>query len=227
MGCGKVLRWLRTGCRIGYMASDKTPLVLLHGILMSGNCWQDVVPLLSDRHQVHTPTTAGHHGGPALLRSPATVGDLVDELERYLDERRLERPHLAGSRSAGGWPSSCPAWPRSNRMCVGPGGFWSAEMAHRPKCRSRSDQYAAIGRLARPVRPAVAVAMKSATVRRLGFRDAACHADRITAAQSIETVDDIIGCTLNVDDVSTLDEQSRRWIPCHVQSPSRGRVTMR
>jgi pimeloyl-ACP methyl ester carboxylesterase len=36
------------------MASDKPPLVLLHGITMSGNAWQDVVPLLSDHHEVFT-----------------------------------------------------------------------------------------------------------------------------------------------------------------------------
>ena len=42
------------------MASDNSALVLLHGILMSGNAWQDVVPLLSNHHQVYTPTAAGH-----------------------------------------------------------------------------------------------------------------------------------------------------------------------
>ena len=45
------------------MASDKPPLVLLHGTAMSGNAWQDVVPLLSDHHEVFTPTALGHRGG--------------------------------------------------------------------------------------------------------------------------------------------------------------------
>jgi pimeloyl-ACP methyl ester carboxylesterase len=201
------------------MASDKTPLVLLHGILMSGNCWQDVVPLLSDRHQVHTPTTAGHHGGPALLRSPATVGDLVDELERYLDERRLERPHLAGL-SLGGWMAiELARRGRAATVCaLAPAGFWSHGDGAQAKVKKQVHQFVAIGRLARPVRPAVAVAMKSATVRRLGFRNAACHADRITAAQSVETVDDIIGCTLNVDDIVDSGEQIAPLdpLPCPV-----------
>jgi pimeloyl-ACP methyl ester carboxylesterase len=34
------------------MASDKRPLVLLHPFLLSGNAWQDVVPLLSTRRSI-------------------------------------------------------------------------------------------------------------------------------------------------------------------------------
>lgn len=36
------------------MASDKPPLVLLHPFLLSGNVWQDVVPLRTSYHQVYT-----------------------------------------------------------------------------------------------------------------------------------------------------------------------------
>ena len=76
----------------------------------------------------------------------------------------------------------------------------------------------AIGRFARPVRPVVALAMKSATVRRLGLRDAACHADRATAAQSLELLDDIIGSTVKVDDLVGSDEQIAPLtpLPCPV-----------
>ncbi len=190
------------GVRLAAMAPDKSPLVLMHGILMSGNAWQDVVPLLSDRHQVYTPTTAGHHGGPALQRSPATVGDLVDALERYLDERGLERPHLAGL-SLGGWMAiELARRGRAETVCaLAPAGFWSPGDDAQTQTKKQIHKFVAIGRLARPVRPVVALAMKSATVRRLGSRNAACHAERITAAQGVEAVEDIIGCTVNVDDL--------------------------
>lgn len=49
------------------MASDNSALVLLHGILMSGNAWRDVVPLLSNHHQVYTPTAAGHRAAGAAM----------------------------------------------------------------------------------------------------------------------------------------------------------------
>ncbi len=48
------------------MTSEKSALVLLHGLNSSGNTWQDVVPLLSGHHEVHTPTAIGHRGGPAV-----------------------------------------------------------------------------------------------------------------------------------------------------------------
>jgi pimeloyl-ACP methyl ester carboxylesterase len=73
--------------------------------------------------------------------------------------------------------------------------------------RNQARKFVALGRFARPVRPVVVLAMKSATVRRLGLRDAACHADRLTAAQSLELLDDIICCAVNVDDLVGSDEQ--------------------
>jgi pimeloyl-ACP methyl ester carboxylesterase len=75
-----------------------------------------------------------------------------------------------------------------------------------------------MGRLARPARPVVALAMKSPTVRRLGFREAACHADRISGAQAVGLVDDIIGSTVNVDDLIGSSEQLAPLdpLPCPV-----------
>ena len=67
-----------------------------------------------------------------------------------------------------------------------------------------------MGRFVRSMRPVAALAMKSATVRRLGLRTGACHADRLTAAQSLELLDDINGCTVNVDTFLGPVSRSRR-----------------
>jgi hypothetical protein len=69
------------------MASDNSALVLLHGILTSGNAWQDVVPLLSNHHQVFAVTAAGHRGGPPAPRRPATVRDLVGQMNTWSTDR--------------------------------------------------------------------------------------------------------------------------------------------
>ena len=91
------------------MSFDKPPVVLLHGIAMSGNAWQDVVPLLSNYHEVFTPTALGHRGGPPVQRRPATITDVVDVVERYLDERGLDAdPILPATPWADLWPSSWP-----------------------------------------------------------------------------------------------------------------------
>ena len=200
-------------------SSDNSALVLLHGILMSGNAWQDVVPLLSSHHQVYTPTAAGHRGGPPVQRRPATVSDLVDAAERYLDERGLERPHLAGL-SLGGWMAiELARRGRAATVCaLAPAGFWSAGDSAQSQVNNQVRKFVAMGGFARPVRPVAALAMKSATVRRLGLRIGACHADRITAAQGLELLDDIIGCTVNVDDLIGSGEQIAPLdpLPCPV-----------
>ena len=68
--------------------------MLLHPFTSSGRVWDDLVPLLSDYHQVHTPTAIGHRGGSEPQRRPATIADLYDDAERWLDEHGLDRPHL-------------------------------------------------------------------------------------------------------------------------------------
>jgi pimeloyl-ACP methyl ester carboxylesterase len=90
------------------MASGKPPLVLLHGIAMSGKAWEDVVPLLSTHHQVYVPTAPGHNGGPPVQRRPAAMTDVVDATERYLDQQGLERPILPATPWADLWRSSWP-----------------------------------------------------------------------------------------------------------------------
>lgn len=184
------------------MTSGKSPLVLIHGILMSGNAWNEVVPLLSDHHDVYTPSTAGHRGGPPLQRAPATVSDLVDAMERYLDEHGLTRPHVAGL-SLGGWMAiELARRGRAASVCaLAPGGFWSRGDQAQTQAKRKVHQLLAMGRLAGRTRPLTALALKSAPIRRIGFRDAACHADRITATQCLGAIDDITGCTVNVDDI--------------------------
>lgn len=205
--------------RLGHMASDNSSLVLLHGILMSGNAWQRVVPLLSDQHQLYAFTTAGHRGGSPAPRRPHKVSDLVDDAERYLDERGLDRPHLAGL-SLGGWMAiELARRGRASTVCaLAPAGFWSFGDSAQGRVHKQIRKLVAMKRLAGPVRPAVALTMKSPTLRRLAWRDAACHADRLTPAQGIEVLDDAVGCTVNETDLLGSDEQIAPLnpLPCPV-----------
>lgn len=199
--------------------SGKPAVVLMHGILMSGNAWQEVAALLADRHQVYQPTALGHRGGPRAHRRPVTVGDLVDATERYLDEHGLERPHLVGL-SLGGWMAfELARRGRAATVCVlAPAGFWSFGDSAQTHVKKQVHKFVTMGRIARPVRPAVALTTKSATVRRLGFREAARRADRITPGQCVDLVDDIIGCTIDVDDLIRSEQQIEPLdpLPCPV-----------
>ncbi len=64
------------------MTSGLSPLVLLHGVTLSGDVRRHVEPILSRYHRVFTPTAPGHRGGRPVRRHPATIRDLVDAAER-------------------------------------------------------------------------------------------------------------------------------------------------
>jgi pimeloyl-ACP methyl ester carboxylesterase len=130
------------------MTSDPTPLVLLHGVTLSGDVWRDVEPTLSRYHRVFTPTAAGHRGGPPAQSRPATIADLVDATERYLDDHGLSRPHLAGN-SMGGWIAiELARRGRAATVCaLSPAGFWYAGR------NSQTDSTRKIARLATLTRP--------------------------------------------------------------------------
>lgn len=190
------------------IASEKSALVLLHGVLMSGRAWQSVVPLLSDRHRVYSMITAGHRGGSSAPRLPATVNDLVDDAEDCLDKYGLNQPHIAGL-SLGGWMAlELARRGRATTVCaLAPAGFWTPGDDSQKQARDQIRKLVAMGRLVRCARPVVALAVKSATVRRVGFRDVACHGDRFTPAQSMDALDDIVGCTVETDDFLGSNEQ--------------------
>ncbi len=80
---------------------DGPPLLLVHGLGMSWRAWRPVLGPLGVDHAVLAPTLPGHRGGPAAP-VPVRVATLADHLERLLDDRGWERPHVVGN-SLGGW----------------------------------------------------------------------------------------------------------------------------
>src|SRR4051794_3984657 len=97
---------------------------------MSSRVWDGVRPLLEDQHEVVALDALGHRGGAAAARRPAGVRDLVDDAERALDERHLERPHVAGN-SVGGWMAiELARRGRAATACaLSPAGSWTAGTA--------------------------------------------------------------------------------------------------
>ena len=189
------------------VGSGKPALVLLHPFLLSGNVWQDVVPLLSSYHQVFTPTLLGHRGGPPVQRRPAAIWDVVDAAEEYLNERGLERPHLAGN-SAGGFVAlELARRGRAATVCaLSPAGFWSTADGSKARADKKVHRTATLSRLAVPVGPLI---FKSAIVRRfaLRFLNTAYHGDRLAAATLNEMCRDTVGCTVINELFSTDEEQ--------------------
>src|SRR3954453_11344657 len=144
----------RTRIRHDHPVTDRSPLVLLHGVTMSGRVWRPVLPLLQEHHEVHTPTAMGHRGGEEVTHRPVRVSDLVDDLERRLDRHGFEQGHVAGN-SLGGWMALELA--RRGRAlsvtALSPGGFWDERGENRAAPIKALRRIALMERLSRPLGP--------------------------------------------------------------------------
>ena len=77
------------------------PLVLVHGIGSCWRCWDPVVPLLREHHDVIALDLPGYGESPAVEGEP-TVYAITDALDEALVAAGLEDAHLVGN-SMGGW----------------------------------------------------------------------------------------------------------------------------
>ncbi|MGQ4598987.1 alpha/beta fold hydrolase [Nocardia sp. R6R-6] len=195
--------------------AGKPPLVLLHGVAMSERVWDELIPLLATQHEVITATALGHRGGPPALRRPARVEHLVDDIERRLDALGLCRAHLAGN-SLGGWMAiELARRGRAQTVCaLSPAGFWDCGSTSRSVAERRLAREAAAGRLLGLLAP---LGLRSAVIRRVALRHVAEHGDRITPAQAMTVLRDLLGCTITADLLST-DEQIAplESLPCPI-----------
>ena len=194
---------------------DRTrPVVLLHGVTMSGRVWRRVSSRLAADFDVHTPTALGHRGGTPVAARPATIDSLVDDLERYLDAHGLDRPHLAGN-SLGGWMAiELARRGRAASVCaISPGGFWDDDGE-----RGRGSAVRALSRLnlmGRAARPLGVVPHLMPLARRIGMREVAVRGEKLTAREAASSVLDLAEC-LVFTDVLTTSERVEPFadLPC-------------
>jgi pimeloyl-ACP methyl ester carboxylesterase len=198
------------------VTSEQSPLVLLHPGSSSGRIWQNVVPLLSEHLGVHTPTLLGHLGGPTAQRRPVTLTDIFDSAERYLDEKGLDRPHLAGNSLGGAVAIELARRGRAATVCaISPAGFWSASDGSEKRLLKRLRVAGVIFPLIYPVAPLV---LKSAAGRQIILRDLVCHGERLSAAQALDWYfADPKGCTVIDDSLAwRYPEKPLDPLPCPI-----------
>ena len=195
--------------------SERTPLVLLHGVTMSGRGWRPVVPRLEQHHEVHTPTALGHRGGEPVTERPVRVSHLVDEVERRLDAQGLDRVHVAGN-SLGGWMAVELA--RRGRAltatALSPGGFFDDDGHGRAAPVRSLRRIALLERLSRPLGP---LPHRLAVVRRLALDGVSTRGHLVSATASIQSARDLAEC-LVLEDVLRTDEAVEPLdpLPCPV-----------
>jgi pimeloyl-ACP methyl ester carboxylesterase len=77
------------------------PLVLLHGGLGSGEMFGDILPLLTERHQVILPDLQGH-GRTADVDRPLDVRLMADDIGALIEHLGLDAPDVMGFSLGGG-----------------------------------------------------------------------------------------------------------------------------
>jgi pimeloyl-ACP methyl ester carboxylesterase len=99
----------------------------LHGFTDTWRTWELVLPALERHHDVLAPTLLGHAGGPRMSGSIG-VDDVVDAVERAMDEAGFETAHVAGN-SLGGYVALRLAARRRARsvIALAPAGGWAAD----------------------------------------------------------------------------------------------------
>jgi pimeloyl-ACP methyl ester carboxylesterase/GNAT superfamily N-acetyltransferase len=170
---------------------------------MSKTVWDSVRPALEARYDVAAPTLLGHRGGPPRPTSRVQVRDVVDQVERTLDQRGLERVHVAGN-SLGGWVAiELARRGRARTVCaLSPAGCWTAGTAEQTTGVRKIRRAHRMARVGRPR----SLFMRAAIVRRLALRDVAAHGDRLTSTQAIGATLDLLACEI-LDDILGTDEE--------------------
>jgi pimeloyl-ACP methyl ester carboxylesterase len=144
-----------------------------------------------------------------VQRHPATIWDVVDAAERYLDEKELDRSHLAGNSMGGFVALELARRGRAASVCaLAPGGLWSDDLRARAVKRVRRN-----GRLGRLMRPITPLLMKSSGLRRNALRDMVFHGDRLSASRAIEIAEESFECTITNDIFNRADEHVAHMDP--------------
>ena len=134
------LRYRRYRLRVGgmhtrepiHVGSGGEPIVMLHPLLCSQNVWRTVADQLADtgRFEVFAPTMVGHNGGTRSTSWFMDTADLVDDVERRMDQLGWDTAHIVGN-SLGGWVAfELERRGRARTLtAIAPAGGWSQHSA--------------------------------------------------------------------------------------------------
>ena len=178
-----------------FRGGDGPPLVLIHGYGNTWRVWEPVLPALTKRHDVLAPTLCGHYEGERLAEGvEATVGALTDGVERAMDAAGFDTAHVCGN-SLGGWVAlDLGRRGRARSVtCLAPAGGWE----HGSRAERRLKLLFTIGRKVNDrLVPYAERLVRRPGVRKLMFRDAMRHPERLTPAQAAARMEAMTGCTV-------------------------------
>jgi pimeloyl-ACP methyl ester carboxylesterase len=149
--------------------------VLLHALGTDRHMWDPVIERLAAEREVYAVDMPGFGESPVI--DPAAPADLARAIGEGLG---LDRPHVAGN-SLGGWVALELALAGHARSvtAIAPAGMWE-----QPLMPKRS----AARELARALRPALPILLKSARGRRLALGGTIAHPERVPYAAALHLV---------------------------------------
>lgn len=174
---------------------DREPLVLIHGFSGTPVMWEPVAKRLAERHELLTPTLAGHGGGTPLAAGVAcSVAALADALEAELDAAGVATAHLCGN-SLGGWLAlELAARGRARSVvALAPAGGWEAGSREE---RRLGRYFRRLRRLVRLSGARAEALTRRPGLRRLALREMCVHGDRATPAQATAIVRGAFECEI-------------------------------
>ena len=103
------------------------PMVCLHGFTGTWRVWELVLARLERHHDVLAPTLPGHAGGPPIGDQVST-DEILDAVERMMDEAGFATAHLVGN-SVGGYLALRLAQRgrAASVVALAPAGGWAAD----------------------------------------------------------------------------------------------------
>jgi pimeloyl-ACP methyl ester carboxylesterase len=157
------------------------PLVLLAGIGSSGAAWQPVVPRLAREREVWRVDLPGFGRSEAFpAGAPRGLEALTDAAATFMDEVRLDRPHVAGNSLGGAVALELGRRERvASVTAISPAGF-ATWPARRFAGRSLQLSYYLGSRL-RPVAPRLVTRPR---LRRLLYAQMFAHPERLAPAEA-------------------------------------------
>jgi pimeloyl-ACP methyl ester carboxylesterase len=175
------------------------PLVLLHGLTGTWRVWLPAVPHLSDRFDLLIPTLGGHCGADPMPDGvEPSISALADAAEAELDNAGFDTAHLAGN-SLGGWLALELAKRGRARSvtAISPAGGWQAgDEAEERRVRGFFERTRKGTALAYPRARKLVTRPR---LRKLMFRDAAEHGERIPPGEAAHMMQGVVECSILVD----------------------------